>query len=234
MTQIPTTMPATVSVVVAAGTGSRFGSELPKQFCPMAGRPVLMHTIEALRRALPDGEMLLVVSREKELFWLDLCEMYGFDSPRIVYGGATRWESVRNAVMALSAVPPQTIVAVHDGARPLLPAEVVREAVEAVGAGAAGAIPAVAVTDSLRVDTPSGATEAVDRSLYHSVQTPQVFRLETLRRAYSAPFSGSFTDDASVVEAAGEKVVLTPGSWRNIKITNPADIAVAETIFGLP
>lgn len=220
----------TAVVIVAAGSGSRFGGNLPKQFCPLAGRPVLMHTVDRLREALPDAEMVLVVSHAMTGYWQELCAAHAYASPRIVTGGATRSDSVRNAVLSLNG--DYNVIMVHDGARPLVPAECVR-AVESAMADSAvdGAIPAVPVTDSLRFVGNDGASVAVDRASYRAVQTPQAFRAGKLRAAY-ATVSESFSDDASLMESLGHSnFVLTPGAPENIKITNPADLAIAETLL---
>ncbi len=219
-------------IVVAAGSGSRFGSQLPKQFCELAGRPVVMRAIDALRGVTPGAQMVLVISQDMEELWHDLCVRHEFDSPVTVYGGKSRWESVRNG---LAAVERETsVITVHDGARPLVSAPVVLAALEAVTSGADGAVPVIPMTDSLRhVDSDDRIHgRAVDRSEYVGVQTPQVFNRERLERAYSLPYSPAFTDDASVMEAAGyTDLRLTPGSPYNIKITNPCDLALAEVLL---
>lgn len=211
-------------IIVAAGRGSRYGADVPKQFCDMNGRPVLMTTIERLRRA--GGDIILALSSEWVSQWLEMCSIYSFDSPEIVVGGDTRWQSVKNV---LNTIPDDIeVVTVHDGARPLVDAPVTRNAVDAVLAGADGAIPAIGMTDTLRHIDADGNSVAVDRSRFVAVQTPQAFVAWKLKEAYSRPYSPLFTDDASVMEAAGfTNLVLTEGSRRNIKITNPGDIALA-------
>ncbi|MDE6137694.1 MAG: 2-C-methyl-D-erythritol 4-phosphate cytidylyltransferase [Muribaculaceae bacterium] len=220
----------TAVIIVAAGSGSRFGGNLPKQFCLLAGRPVLMHTIDRMREALPVADIVLVVSHSMKDYWLQLCAAHDFVSPRIVVGGATRSDSVRNAVLSLH--DGYDVIMVHDGARPLVPASCVR-AVEAAMADKAvdGAIPAVPVTDSLRLMDADGSSRAVDRTEYRAVQTPQAFRAGKLCAAY-ASVSESFSDDASLMESLGHNnFMLTPGAPENIKITNPADLAIAETLL---
>ena len=220
----------TAVVIVAAGSGSRFGGNLPKQFCLLAGRPVLMHTVDRLREALPTAELVLVVSHSMKDYWLQLCADHAFASPRLVMGGATRSDSVRNAVLSLNG--DYDVIMVHDGARPLVPSACV-QAVEAAMADEAvdGAIPAVPVTDSLRRVNGNGTSVAVDRAVYRAVQTPQAFRADKMRAAY-ASISESFSDDASLMESLGHSnFVLTPGAPENIKITNPADLAIAETLL---
>lgn len=216
-------------IIVAAGSGSRYGAALPKQFCLLEGRPVLMHTIDGLRRALPQARFVLVLSAAMTDYWQQLCDADGFASPPVVAGGATRWESVRNA---LPTVADSDIVLVHDGARPVVDAAMVARVVDgAVCAGAA--IPVVTVTDSLRCRTPDG-TRAVDRSRFVAVQTPQGFDTSVLEAAYAQPFSPAFTDDASVVEAYGHDVTTVDGDVHNIKITNPGDIDVARIYMASP
>lgn len=199
----------------------------------MRGEPVLMHTIRALREALPEAALHLVISPEAEPLWAELCAEHGFESPATVMGGSTRWESVRNAVEAIEANDGD-IVMVHDGARPIVPAQMVRCLADAIDEGAAGAIPVVAVTDSLRHLDDGGASHSVDRSRLVAVQTPQAFRADVIKSAYGLPFSPLFTDDASVVEAAGYGApVLVEGSPFNIKITHPLDIEVAELYINI-
>lgn len=215
-------------IIAAAGFGSRYGNKLPKQFCLMEGEPVLMHTIRALRRALPQARLAVVISPESEALWAGLCAEHGFDSPAVVMGGSTRWQSVKNAVDALDASE-SDIVMVHDGARPIVPEAMVRRICDAICDGASAAIPAVGVTDSLRLLEPGGASRSVDRSKLVAVQTPQAFLAGKLKEAYRLPFSPAFTDDASVFEAAGfGSPALVEGSPFNIKITHPLDIEVAS------
>lgn len=221
-----------INLVVAAGTGSRFGASMPKQFCLLNGRPVLMHTIDALRQANPDSEMILVISKEEESRWNELCREFDFESPKIAFGGATRWESVKNGLSALpESTPPGAVVLIHDGARPLVDTPTIKR-VASAALNTDGAIPAVAVSDSLRRLTDDGVTsEPVDRSVYRAVQTPQGFTLWRLREAYSLPYDSAFTDDASVMAAAGfANIVLVEGSPTNIKITNPRDLIIAAAL----
>ncbi|MCM1518045.1 MAG: 2-C-methyl-D-erythritol 4-phosphate cytidylyltransferase [Pseudoflavonifractor sp.] len=231
-TASPETDPIYV-IIVAAGTGSRFGADKPKQYCDLAGRPVLMHTIDAMRGALPEAQIAVVISEAMESLWLELCDRHGFDSPMTVYGGATRWESVGNALRALGITTETPgIVAVHDGARPLAPRDMTLRVINAVP-GHDGAIPAVRVTDSLRVVLSDGGSKAVDRALYRAVQTPQGFKAGALAGAYALPYREEFTDDASVMTAAGlTDIVMVEGDERNIKITHPDDIRIAEIMAG--
>lgn len=221
-------------IIVAAGNGSRFGSDIPKQFCLLDGKPVVMHSIERLLAAVPEAKPVIVISPSEEDRWHKLCQEHGFLSPDVAYGGATRWESVKNGLAAIPAnARPNSIVLIHDGARPLVDTPTVRR-VCAAAVNTDGAIPAVAVSDSLRkLDGNGVGSEPVNRSDFMSVQTPQGFTLWRLREAYALPYQESFTDDASVMAEAGfENIFLVEGSPDNIKITNPRDIAIAETIMG--
>lgn len=223
----------TYIIIVAAGSGSRFGSEVPKQFCLLDGRPVVMHAIERLLEAVPGATLILVISPSEQSRWEKLCEDFHFNSPLVVHGGATRWESVKNGLAAIpSDSRPNSIVLIHDGARPLVDAPTVKR-VCAAAVNTDGAIPAVAVSDSLRqIDADGVSSIPVNRSDFRAVQTPQGFILWRLREAYSLPYQESFTDDASVMAEAGfENIFLVEGNPDNIKITNPRDILIAEAIM---
>lgn len=214
-------------IIVAAGSGHRFGSDCPKQFHLLDGRPVLMHTIDAFRNT---GAITVVISKEMETYWQELCEHHGFTSPRIVHGGDTRFHSVRNALCALQPEE-DSLILVHDGARPLVAPAIITSVLQGLENNTA-VVPGVPVTDSLRQLTDNGtSSEPVDRSLYVSVQTPQGFHARTLTQAYTAPFNPAFTDDASVVQAAGHSVAVVNGDSCNIKITNPTDLAVATALL---
>lgn len=220
-------------IIVAAGSGARFGSALPKQYCLLAGRPVLMHTIARMREALPDAAVTLVLSSDMRAYWQELCAAHDFVSPPVVDGGATRSESVARALAAMPAAAPDDVVLVHDGARPLVDTRCVRAVMAAMAAAdVCGAMPVVPVTDSLRELRAAGSSDAIDRSRYRAVQTPQAFRAPLLREAYARCAGTSFSDDASLMEHCGYgRFVLTEGSATNIKITNPLDLAVAEAML---
>ena len=212
------------NIIVAAGSGSRFGAALPKQYCLMNGRPVLMLTIENMRVALPDSHIVLVLNKDFVDYWAELCEQYSFVSPRVVVGGDSRWQSVKNAV---DTIPREAeVITVHDGARPIVDRMMVERLIAALD-GAPGSIPVVSVTDSLRRVNEQGSAP-VDRSQYKAVQTPQAFHADKLVAAYSLPFNPTFTDDASVMAALGNDVALVEGDTYNIKITNPLDIEIAQ------
>ncbi len=225
-------MATTYVIIVAAGSGSRFGSEIPKQFLDLQGKPVVAHAVDAFRNALPDAEIRLVLSEEMIPLWNGLCAEHGFESPIIVPGGATRWESVKNALSSLSEAPASATVMIHDGARPLVGSDVILRAA-AAARNTDGAIPAIPVTDSLRqMDADGVRSTPANRTGFRAVQTPQAFSLWRLREAYTLPYQDDFTDDASVLAAAGfDNIVLTKGSHENIKITTPVDLLIARAIM---
>ena len=219
-------------VIVAGGQGLRMGHDLPKQFIPIAGKPVLMHTLEAFVRWDEAVRIVLVLPEEQIQYWKMLCQEIGCTiEHQVTAGGQTRFHSVRNGLMAIEADTESSIgavVGVHDGVRPFV-SEALISRCFAAASSEGGAIPVVPVTDSLRYKpADGGAHSSVDRSAYFAVQTPQVFTLQTILNAYEQPYSELFTDDASVVEAAGGTVAMVEGSYDNIKLTTPADLKVAE------
>jgi 2-C-methyl-D-erythritol 4-phosphate cytidylyltransferase len=203
------------AVVVAAGSGARFGGA--KQYETLGGRRVLDWSLDAARQAC-EG-VVLVVPADR---------LGAQDGATIVVsGGASRSESVR---AGLAAVPPESdVVVVHDAARPLAGPDLFRAAIEAVRAGADGAVCAVAVTDTVKRVAGDVVVETLDRRELVSVQTPQAFRAATLRRAHAA--GASATDDAALVEAIGGRVVVVPGHPRNLKLTTPGDLALAQHLL---
>lgn len=214
-------------IVVAGGRGIRMGGDKPKQFLPLADSTVLMHTLDRMAVAVPDAVLILALPADWQEEWRRLCRQYNYNRPHtVVDGGATRFHTVTNA---LTLVPNDALVAIHDGVRPLVACEVVQNAFE-VAAKMGAAIPVVPVVDSLRC-LHGAASCAVNRSSYKSVQTPQVFRSTLLKAAYATEFRDEFTDDASVYEAAGHVVTLIDGNRENIKVTVPQDIALAEIIL---
>lgn len=217
----------TAVIIVAAGSGTRFGAELPKQFCRLGDKPVVMHSIRRFSAALPEAQIIVVVSADRKAYWLDLCRRHGFATPHTVaLGGATRWQSVKNALEHVE--PGRRLVMVHDGARPIVKADVIERLLAAFDdPSTEGAIPVMPVTDSLRMTTEVGTT-AVDRSHFMAVQTPQAFRRNRLDEAYGLRYEPAMTDDASVMEAAGfDRLATVAGDEATLKITRPADLAIA-------
>ena len=211
------------AIIVAGGKGLRMGGEIPKQFLPIGGKPVLMRTIEVFRQAYPDIQIILVLPVSQQDYWQQLCQEYNFAVPvRIADGGETRFHSVSNG---LKLIPDDTdgLVGVHDGVRPFVTVETIRRCYdEAMEKGAV--VPVISVVETVRQLRKDGTSVTVPRDEYKLVQTPQTFRISLLKEAYRQPYTSFFTDDASVVEAMGKPVYLVEGNRENIKITTPADI----------
>ena len=215
-------------IIVAGGKGLRMGTEVPKQFLPVGGKPVLMRTMEAFRAYDEALEMIVVLPAEQQAYWQELCHNHAFTIPhRVADGGKTRFHSVKNG---LDLVDDDGLVGVHDGVRPFVAREVIAACYhEAETCGAV--IPVVDVVETVRHLTIDGRSTTVNRADYKLVQTPQVFRADWLREAYDCPYTSEFTDDASVVEASGRTVALCAGDYANIKITTPTDLLFAEAIL---
>lgn len=218
-------------IVVAGGKGTRMGGDIPKQFQLLGNRPVVMVTLERLHMIDPSIQLILVLPAEHFEEWKELCRQYSFEVPLLLaQGGSTRFHSVQNGLAQVDDIE-ESLVGVHDGVRPFVSREMLENCFrEALVHGAA--IPMIDVQDSLRhIVGGNGVTEVVPRDRYRLVQTPQVFRLSLLRRAYEQRFVESFTDDASVVEALGEQIVSVEGNRENIKLTTPFDLMVAKTLM---
>jgi len=214
----------------------RMGSEIPKQFLTVQGRPLLMLTLENFHTFDASMPLILVLPEAQQEYWARLCREYVFRVPHtVVSGGETRFHSVQNGLCALSERGfdnNHSLVAVHDGVRPFVSHEVIAACFEAARRDGA-ALPVIPVVETLRELTGDGSptsSRTVNRDRYRLVQTPQTFRLDLLQEAYAQPYSEAFTDDASVVEALGHPITLVKGNRENIKITTPFDLAVAETL----
>ena len=214
-------------IIVAGGSGKRMGGALPKQFSIIGGRPILAHTINAFRKALPASRIVVVLPAEHIEFWKNLSARFEVAKHSVVEGGKERFYSVRNGIEALSDAV--DLIAVQDGVRPFATKELILRAV-ACAAEKGSAIPVVKAVDSYRT-VEGEESHIIDRAPLRLVQTPQIFAAPTLRAAYDTDFRNEFTDDASVVEFSGEKVSLCEGDYLNIKITTPSDLALAEAII---
>ena len=213
-------------IIVAGGKGLRMGGDIPKQFLPVCGKPVLMRTMEAFHTYDAAIHIILVLPVSQQAYWKELCQEYQFSlSHDIANGGDTRFHSVMNG---LAMVEGNGLVGVHDGVRPFVSQEVIARCYEEAEACKA-VIPVIDVVETVRHLTEEGS-ETVPRDRYKLVQTPQVFEVELLRRAYQQTYTDLFTDDASVVEAFGEKVYLVKGNRENIKLTTPFDLKLAEML----
>lgn len=217
-------------VIVAGGKGERMHAAVPKQFLELAGEPILMHTLRKFHEFSPRLELILVLPAEQIDFWEKLCRKHAFTLPHtLVEGGNTRFFSVKNGLSKLNNS--LGLVAIHDGVRPLVGIETIKKAFEEAEISGA-AIPVVDMIESVRKTDKKGS-QSVDRNKYKLVQTPQVFRSEVILKSYEQGYSTQFTDDASVVEAAGYRVKLVEGNRENIKITNAVDLELAEILFRL-
>jgi 2-C-methyl-D-erythritol 4-phosphate cytidylyltransferase len=218
---------AQYAIIVAGGTGSRMQHSLPKQFIELAGKPILMHTIERFYTYNPDIRIVVVLPEDQLQVWRQLCKQHKFQIFHMtVPGGKTRFGSVKNG---LDTVHGEALVAVHDGVRPFV-STVTIAAAFACAAEAGAAVVAVSPKDSIRELTETGS-HAVPRDRYKLVQTPQCFQASILKAAYQQPEQPYFTDDASVVEQLGTGITLVEGSYANIKITTPEDLLLAEVLI---
>ena len=219
-----------VAIIVAGGKGERMGASTPKQFLELAGKPILMHTLEKFKKADPTIEIILALPENQIDFWEELFHKYQLPKVQhqIVKGGQTRFHSVQNA---LKLVKEGSVVAIHDGVRPLVSIDTINNCYAAAEKNG-NAIPVVEVVDSLRHYSKQDKTnEAVSRSCYRTVQTPQCFTSELILKAYQQDFDKLFTDDATVVEKLGEKINLVDGNRNNIKITTAEDLIIAEAFI---
>ena len=211
-------------IIVAGGIGSRMGTELPKQFLPVGGLPVLMHTIRNFYDFDPLLLLILVLPESEMSVWNNMCHQYQFTIPhQVIAGGETRFQSVKNG---LSLASDCNLIAVHDGVRPLVSHKTLARCFKCAEEKGT-AIPVLPANESLREGSLS-ASVPVDRSLFYLVQTPQVFKASIIQNGYNQTYVPAFTDDASVVEHAGTAVHLVLGNRENIKITFPEDLMIAE------
>ena len=216
-------------IIVAGGKGLRMGGDIPKQFLPVCGKPVLMRTLEAFHAYDSSMHLILVLPVSQQDYWKELCKEYQFELLHdVANGGETRFHSVMNG---LALVEGEGLVGVHDGVRPFVSQEVIARCYEEAKEKKA-VIPVIGVVETVRHLTEEGS-ETVPRDQYKLVQTPQVFDVALLRRAYRQTYTDFFTDDASVVEALGEKVHLVEGNRENIKLTTPFDLKLAEVLCSI-
>ncbi|MBT3648278.1 MAG: 2-C-methyl-D-erythritol 4-phosphate cytidylyltransferase [Flavobacteriales bacterium] len=214
-------------VIVAGGKGSRMRSELPKQFLLLLEVPILMHTVERFVHAFEDINIIVVLPSDQVKAWENLCLQMDFDIPhKVVAGGETRYASVTNG---LNSCEGSGVVAIHDGVRPLLSPGFIQKCMNHAEKNGS-AIPVLPIKQSLRMVEESGSS-AIDRKGIHTVQTPQCFHLDELKSCYAQDYNPTFTDDATVYEAAGKSVSLVEGEESNLKITTPIDIKIAQTIL---
>lgn len=215
------------AVIVAGGNGSRMNSNIPKQFLLLKNKPVLYYTLNAFLQSYADMKIILVLPEEYIATGQEIIDAYfDYERIKITVGGRTRFHSVQNG---LKLVEEESIVLVHDAVRCLVDTELIYRCYEAALEFGA-AIPAIASRDSVRLITEEG-NEAVERRNVRLIQTPQAFLSTILIPAYNIDYKDKFTDEATVVEAFGMKVKLVEGDERNIKITQPADLVLAEMLL---
>lgn len=215
------------ALIVAGGKGTRMQQPLPKQFLPLAGLPVLMHTLYAFYRYSPTLPIILVLPEDDFATWEALCRTHQFTLPLTLQaGGSSRYESVKKG---LSRITGDGVVAIHDGVRPLVSQAIIAASFQ-LAAEKQSAVAAVALKDSIR-RVKGGQSEAVERAGFRLIQTPQTFAVSVIRSAYEIPEDTALTDDASIAERAGHAITLFEGSYDNIKITTPEDLIVAEALL---
>ena len=216
-------------IIVAGGKGLRMGSDIPKQFLPIGGKPVLMRTLERFRAYDEALQIILVLPEAQQDYWRGFCEQYHFEVEyQLANGGQTRFHSVQNG-LALVPDDAEGVVGVHDGVRPFPSIEVIRNCYETAREKKA-VIPVIPVVETMR-HLEGEQSVTVPRGDYRLVQTPQTFDIQLLKAANRQPYNDGFTDDASVVESYGHEITLVEGNRENIKITTPYDITVAEAII---
>ena len=215
------------AIIVAGGKGTRFNSDVPKQFLELNGIPVLMHTVQAFLRYDADINIIVVLPENEIATWEKLCTKHSFNVPLILQkGGDTRFQSVKNG---LEKIEGDGLVAIHDGVRPLVGEDIIGASFR-LAAAHQTAVAAVRLTDSIRM-TDQVNTKAMDRSLFRLIQTPQTFNVSLIKKAYQIKEDPSLTDDASVAEKSGHVISLFEGSYQNIKITTREDLIVAEALM---
>jgi len=215
------------AVIVAGGHGKRMGSELPKQYLELAGKPVLMRTLERFKAFDESIELITVLPENQLLFWAELQKKYSFDIPHtIVKGGKARFYSVRNG---LNFIDVPGLVAIHDGVRPFVSIDTIKRCFQ-MAEKLGNSVPVISPTESMRVLTETGS-RPVNRLNLKIVQTPQVFNAEIIKKAYKQDYLPEFTDDASVLEKTGVKINLIEGNRENIKITTPEDLVISSALL---
>lgn len=216
------------AVIVAGGSGKRMKSKVLKQFIPVSGKPILMHTLEAFEWINLNIKIILVLPKNQITDWKNLCEQYSFEVPhQITHGGESRFQSVKNGLRQINHEV--GLVAIHDGVRPLVDSQIILNAFE-MAKKKGNAVAAVPLKDAIR-RVVADENKVLNREEYQLIQTPQAFQLHQIKAAFRRDDNPAFTDDAAVLEATGEKINLIGGSYRNIKITTPEDLVLAEALL---
>lgn len=212
------------ALIIAGGSGNRMNQIVPKQFTVLAGIPILMHTFEVFKNYDSEIEFVLVLPESQMDMWQVLCEKYEFNEKyQLAKGGKTRFHSVKSG---LELIPDEGIVFIHDGVRPLVSVETIENCYH-MTLEKGNALPVMPAVESVRMTVGDG-NQAVNRSRFYLVQTPQTFSAKLIKSAYNQNYSSIFTDDASVLEQTGQAINLVRGNRENIKITYPEDLIIAD------
>lgn len=218
----------TAVIIVAAGSGSRMGGELPKQYLKLLGKPLIIHTLERFRRFDQEMKVVVVLAPAHRELWKQMAGPY--ESARgvtLANGGATRYDSVKNG---LTYIDVGVITGIHDAVRPLISQATLSRSYDAAVCEGSG-IPVIEMNESVRMLNQQGGSTHMDRSRLKRVQTPQVFRSDRIKQAYQQAYDPAFTDDASVYESVYGPVTLVEGNLENIKITTPIDMKLASLLM---
>jgi len=216
-----------VAIIVAGGTGKRMKCAQPKQFLLLKGLPVLMQTIKQFSLYDPSMQIIVALPDDQKDYWKELCELHCFNTSHIISGGGkTRFQTVKKS---LKLVNDKSIVAIHDGVRPLVSLDTIDRCFKAAILYG-NAVPCISISESMR-KVNSNESRQVDRKKFRLIQTPQIFHARIVKNAYNQQYKKEFTDDASVVEKGGFKIKLVDGNVENIKITYPSDLKYAESLI---
>lgn len=214
-------------LITAGGAGKRMGTDRPKQFLLLNGKPLILHSIDTFLRYDPNIQFVIVLPGALQPRWDQICREYGVHiRHKLVFGGPERFHSVKSG---LTHIPDRALVAVHDAARPLVTLDIIARVFN-IAEKFGNAIPVAETADSVRITDHSNSSP-LPRERIKLVQTPQCFRSELLKKAYDKNYTESFTDDATVLEAEGERLYLVEGHTNNIKVTTPTDLIVAKAII---
>lgn len=215
------------AVIVGGGVGKRMDADIPKQFITISHKPILMHTISAFHNYFEDIDIIIVLAEEYINLWKKLCVEHSFNfAHKIVKGGSTRFQSVKNG---LTFVSNNSLVAIHDACRPVIKQDIILNSYN-IAEEYGNAIPAIPISESVR-EINGENNSAFDRDKLRIIQTPQTFKSDIIKKAYEQDYNKIFTDDASVVESSGEKIHLFEGNPKNIKITTRKDLLIAENLI---
>ena len=216
-------------IIVAAGSGSRMGGQIPKQYLKLAGKPLILHTLEKFHLFDPEMKVVVVLAPDRRDLWEKEVLSYKIASGVIVAdGGVSRYDSVKNGLVHIEE---GFIIGIHDAVRPLVSQATIQRTYDAAFREGSG-IPVLEMDETVRMLKPLGGSVHMDRSMLKRVQTPQVFRSELLKQAYQQAYDPAFTDDASVFESVFGKLTLVEGNRENIKITSPVDMQLASLLMG--